>query len=95
MASILAGSVDGVIDVVDELLADPDLERSVALALAQDERTRSLPIRVRAKVGHVQLQGQVPGEELAEAALAVAQAVDGPKRIFSALTVNGRVPLAA
>ena len=45
MASILAGSVDGVSEVVNELLADPDLERSVALALAQDERTRSLPIR--------------------------------------------------
>jgi hyperosmotically inducible protein len=95
MASVLAGSVDGVSEVVNELLADPDLERSVALALAQDERTRSLPIRVRSEIGHVQLQGQVPGEEIAETALAIAQAVDGPKRVSSAMRVNGLVPLAA
>ena len=95
MASILAGSVDGVNEVVNELLADPDLERSVALALAQDERTRSLPIRVRSEVGHVQLQGQVPGEEAVETALAVARTVNGPKQIVSAMRVNGLVPLAA
>ena len=95
MASILAGSVDGVIDVANELLADPDLERSVALALSQDERTRSLPIRVRSEVGHVQLQGQVPGEEAVETALEVARTVSGPKQVVSAMRVNGLVPLAA
>jgi osmotically-inducible protein OsmY len=95
MASILAGSVDGISEVVNELLADPDLERSVALALAQDERTRSLPIRVRSGVGHVQLQGQVPGEEAVETALEVARTVSGPKQVVSAMRVNGRLPMPA
>jgi hypothetical protein len=95
MAAVLAGSVGGVEEVVNDLLADPDLERRVALALAQDERTRPLPIRVRSGGGYVQLQGQVPGGEDAETALEVARTVQGPKEIVSALRLNGLVPLAA
>jgi osmotically-inducible protein OsmY len=95
MAAILAGSVGGVRQVVNNLLADPDLERSVALALAQDERTRPLRIRVRSEVGYVQLQGQVSGEEVAETALEVARTVEGPKGIVDALKMNEVAPLAA
>lgn len=92
MAAILAGSVGGVREVVNDLLADPELERSVALALAQDERTRPLSIRVRSEVGYVQLQGQVPSEEAAEAAVEIARKVNGPKQVVSALKV--RQPMA-
>jgi len=95
MAAVLAGSVAGVNEVVNELHADPKLERSVALALAQDERTRPLPIRVRAAGGYMQLQGQVPDEEAVETALEVARAVNGPKQVVSALKVSESVPLAA
>ena len=95
MAAIMAGSVGSVNEVVNELHADPKLERSVALALAQDERTRPLPIRVRAGGGYVQLQGQVPDEAAAEAAMEVARTVEGPKQVVSALRVRDSVPLAA
>ena len=95
MATILAGSVGGVRQVVNNLLADPDLERLVALALAQDERTRPLRIRVRSEIGYVQLQGQVSGEEVAETALEVARTVKGPKGIVDALKMNEVAPLAA
>lgn len=95
MAAILAGSVDGINEVVNDLLADPDLERLVAMALATDERTRLWPIRVRAELGHVQLQGQVPNEDAARAALEVARKVQGPRRIFSALEIREPLQLAA
>lgn len=95
MATVLAGSVANVNEVLNELHADPKLERSVALALAQDERTRSLPIRVRAGGGYVQLQGQVPDEAAVEAAMEVARTVEGPKQIVSALKVREPAPLAA
>ena len=87
MAAILTGTVTGVDEVVNDLIAAPDLERSVAMALAADDRTRSWPIRVRAELGYVQLQGQVPDQETAQAALDVAYEVTGPKQIVSAIKV--------
>jgi len=95
MAGILAGSVSGVREVVNELLADPELERSVALALAGDERTRSWSIRVRAELGHVQLQGYMPSKEAIEVALEVARKVEGSKDVFSALKVSQPLHQAA
>jgi hypothetical protein len=96
MAAILAGSVASVNEVVNDLVADPELERSVALALGQDERTRSWLIRVRSELGHVQLQGQVPDEQTVEVALEVARGVKGPRGVFSALKVQEpAAPLAA
>ncbi|MEJ2557524.1 MAG: BON domain-containing protein [Anaerolineae bacterium] len=95
MAGILAGSVQGVNGIVNDLLADPDLERSVAMALAANSRTRLWPIRVRAELGNVQLQGQVPDEDAAQVALEVARQVQGPRRIFSALEVSKSLELAA
>ncbi len=95
MAAILAGSVGGVSEVVNDLHADPELERSVALALAQDDRTRHLPIRVRSEGAYVQLQGQVPDEKAAEITLEVARTVNGPKQVLSALRVKQPVTLAA
>ncbi len=95
MAAILAGSVDGVSEVVNDLLADPELERSVALALAQDERTRPWFIRVRAEGGYVQLQGELPDDQAIETALEVAREVNGPKQVVSALKARERLPEVA
>ena len=95
MAEVLASTVDGVSEVGNDLTADPDLERTVALALAADSRTRTWPIRVRSELGHVQLQGDLPDEEAVEAALEVARGVEGPKQIFNALKLRELTPLAA
>ena len=95
MAAILAGSVASVNEVVNDLVADPELERSVALALGQDERTRSWSIRVRSELGYVQRQGQVPDEQTVEVALEVARGVKGPRGIFSALKVQEPAPSSA
>lgn len=88
MAAILTGTVTGVDEVVNDLIAAPDLERSVAMALAADDRTRSWPIRVQADLGYVQLQGLVPDEEVVQAALEVARKVEGPREIVNALKVQ-------
>ena len=95
MAALLAGNVEGVNEVVNELVADPDLERSVAVALAADERTRPWPIRVRSEIGCVQLQGQAPDEATLQAALDVARKVKGPRQIVNALKVGQPLPRAA
>jgi osmotically-inducible protein OsmY len=95
MAAVLAGSVVNVDEVINDLIADPELERSVALALAQDDRTRPWPIRVRSELGHVQLQGQVSNEAAVETALEVARKVKGPREVVSALRVRQPEPLVA
>lgn len=95
IAGILAASVVGVNEVINDLISAPDLERAVAMALATDERTRSWPIRVRAELGYVQLQGQVPDEKAAQAALEVARKVEGPEKVVSALKVDQLEALAA
>ena len=95
MATILANSVASVNGVENDLIADPELDRRVALALAGDDRTRSLAIRVRSELGHVQLQGHVPSKEAMEIALEVASKVEGPKAIANALKVEEPEPLTA
>ena len=87
--------MDGVREVVNDLLADPELERSVALALAQDERTRPWFIRVRAEGGYVQLQGELPDDQAIATALEVAREVNGPRRVVSALRARERLPEVA
>jgi osmotically-inducible protein OsmY len=95
MAAFLAGNVEGVGEVVNQLQADPDLERSVAMALATDERTRRWPIRVRAENGYVQLQGYVPDPATLQAILDVARKVKGPRQIVNALKMGQPLRVAA
>lgn len=95
MAAVLSSSVQGVSEVVNDLASDPALERAVAMALAADNRTRPWPIRVRSELGYVQLQGNVPDEATAQAALEVARQVEGPRQVVNALQVKQPAPLAA
>lgn len=95
LAGILASGVDGVSQVVNALLAAPDLEHAVAMALAADSRTRPWPIRARAEQGYVLLQGYVPDEQTAQVALEVARKAEGPQEIVNALQVGQPAQLAA
>ncbi len=55
--------VEGVQQVVDGILPDPDLEIAVARALMEDERARGLPpgrVSVRAHNGVITLLGKLP-----------------------------------
>ncbi len=53
----------GVNEVVDHLIADPDLELAVAMKLATDPRTRDIPpgaVAVHSHFGAVTLVGRLP-----------------------------------
>ena len=94
IAGVLAANVDGVSEVINDLIPAPELERRVATALAKDDRTSAWPIRVRVDLGYVQLQGYVPDEEAVETALQVARQVDGARQVINALKVERPLPTA-
>jgi osmotically-inducible protein OsmY len=95
MADVLASSVEGVTEVVNNLIPGPELERRIASALAADSRTRNWPIRVHCDLGYVQLQGYVPDEEVAQAAIEIARQTDGVKHVTSSLQVRRPLSVAA
>src|SRR5690242_5016004 len=78
-----------VASVVNDLIADPDVVREVADALAQDERTAPYVIRVDSRHGVVSLRGEVASEATQEAALSIASAVPSVATVRNYLTVGG------
>jgi len=78
MAEVLAWSVPGVKEVVNNLLVDVEIEKAVAQRLAADERTRPwcTSLRVRVIRGKALLFGDVP-EEAREAVLQVVKEIPG------------------
>ncbi len=86
-AARLANGVPGVGEVVNELVTDHDLERSVALALASDETTRHHRIVVRVVGGVASLYGAVPDAGTAERVRNVAIAVPGLVGVESKLQI--------
>ncbi len=89
IASGLVGRMPEVGEVVNELVADPEVVRAVADALAQDERTAPYVIRVEARHGVVGLRGEVASETIQEAAVSIAAAVPTVATVRNYLTVGG------
>jgi hypothetical protein len=55
--------IPGIMDIQDDIVADPDLELAVARALSQDHRTRDLPpasLFIRSHLGVITLLGNLP-----------------------------------
>ncbi len=59
IASGIVARMPEVGDVINELIADPEVVRAVADALAQDDRTAAYVLRVDARHGVVTLRGEV------------------------------------
>jgi osmotically-inducible protein OsmY len=74
----------------DELIADPDVVRGVADALAQDSRTAAYVIRVDARHGTVALRGEVPSETVRQAAVGIAASVPLVSSVRDQLTIGGQ-----
>jgi len=89
IAGMLVGRMPEVGAVVNELIADPDVVRGVADALAQDERTAAYVIRVDARHGVVSLRGEVPSEAVQEAAMAIAAGVPTLVTVRNQMTIGG------
>jgi osmotically-inducible protein OsmY len=75
--------------VSNELIADPEVVRAVADALAQDERTAPYVVRVEARHGIVFLRGEVPSEAVEHAVAEVASSVPLVASVRSVLTRGG------
>jgi osmotically-inducible protein OsmY len=72
IAGVLVERMTGIGVVTNELIADPEVVRAVADALAQDERTAPYVLRVDSRHGIVVLRGEVPNEATQQAALEIA-----------------------
>lgn len=81
----LIRQVPGVLEIEDQTIADDELEIAVAAALAQDNRTRGQLIRVRARLGYVNLLGDVPDAAVRDAAEEVAARVPGVRAVMNFL----------
>jgi len=90
---LIAGAlVDRVPDtgmVVNDLIADPDVVRDVANALAQDARTAPYVLRVDSRHGIVTLRGEVPNESVVQAATDIATAVPTVTSVRMQLATGG------
>ena len=89
IAELLVGRMPEVRSVVNELVADPEVIRAVADALAQDDRTASYVIRVESRHGLVTLRGEVATESIQAAALEIASRVPTVQSVRNQLTIGG------
>ena len=91
IAEAVEGALSGVscvLGVESRLVADPDLEISVASALAQNPSTQGERFIVHSRLGRVTLEGQVR-PEAAQVAVEVAQEVAGVVSVESRLQPLG------
>jgi osmotically-inducible protein OsmY len=89
IASMLVGRMTEVDHVTNELIADPDVVRAVADALAQDSRTAAYVIRVESRHGIVILRGEVPTDAVQQAALEIAASVPLVSSVRNQLMIGG------
>jgi osmotically-inducible protein OsmY len=81
--------------LTNELIADPDVVRAVADALASDERTAPYVLRIDSRHGVVTLRGEVPNEATSLAATEITTAVPGVGSVRNLLATGGEVYPAA
>lgn len=77
--------------VFNELIADPDVVRDVANALAEDERTAPYILRIDSRHGIVTLLGEVPNDSVAQAATDIATGVPTVSSVRTQLATGGEV----
>jgi|Deesub1362A_J573_1020465.scaffolds.fasta_scaffold00822_16 osmotically-inducible protein OsmY len=80
--------VEGVRQVVDGIIPDPDLEIAVARALMENERTKGLRpgmVSVRAHHGVITLLGRLPPEISRQGLVEVVRAVPGVRGVVDKL----------
>jgi osmotically-inducible protein OsmY len=91
LAEVLTRRLPEVEEVSNEIVADPEVVRAVADALAADPRTAPYVLRVDCRHGIVSLQGEVPDEATAQAAIATAAGVPSVALVRNQLTLGGPV----
>jgi osmotically-inducible protein OsmY len=89
IAAVLLERLADVGTVTNELIADPEVVRAVADALAQDERTAAYVLRVDSRHGLVILRGEVPSEAVQQAAIDIAASLPVVHSVRNQLTIGG------
>jgi osmotically-inducible protein OsmY len=89
IAAVLLERLADVGTVTNELIADPEVVRAVADALAQDERTAAYVLRVDSRHGLVILRGEVPSEAVQQAAIDIASSLPVVHGVRNQLTIGG------
>lgn len=82
------GSIPGLAELHNELIADTDLAARISFALAHDPRTAKSYIGVYPRLGVVHLRGAVRAPEARQAASEAAGAVSGVKSLMNELKVD-------
>jgi osmotically-inducible protein OsmY len=93
MATDQALSVDGLLDIKNNLVGDDSLANELAMALGRDPRTRDLPIGVYPRLGVVRLSGAVHNGQQKEAAQDIARAFPGVRSVINNLIVDPKTDL--
>jgi osmotically-inducible protein OsmY len=89
IADVLVSRMQDVGSVTNDLIADPDVVRAVADALAQDDRTAAYVIRVEARHGVVTLRGEVATEAIQTAAVQITASVPLVNSVRNQMSVGG------
>jgi osmotically-inducible protein OsmY len=89
IAAGLVARMSDIASVTNELIADPEVVRQVADALAQDGRTAPYVLQVDSRHGEVILRGQVPSEAILQAALDVTATVPSISSVRHAIVIGG------
>lgn len=89
MAAVLVQRMRDVQGVSNEIISDPEVVRTVASALAEDERTAPYTLSVDARHGVVFLNGMVPSEAARDAALEIAASARFVLAVRSEITIGG------
>jgi osmotically-inducible protein OsmY len=84
----LSSGVEGVAELHNLLIADPDLAACVSSALARDPATAEERIGVYPSLGRVHLRGFVRTAAAREAAARIATATKGAREVVNELRVN-------
>jgi osmotically-inducible protein OsmY len=91
IARVLVERMTEVTSVTNEVIADPEVVRAVANALAQDERTAPYVLRVDSRHGIVTIRGEVPNEATKERAQAIAASVSLVGSVRNQIATGGPV----
>jgi osmotically-inducible protein OsmY len=89
IAGVLIERMTEVGTVTNELIADPEVVRAVADALAQDDRTAAYVLRIDSRHGLVFLRGEVPSEAVQQAAIDIAASLPVVNSVRPQLTIGG------
>ena len=93
LAEDLCQGVEGVAELHNQLITDPDLAASISSALARDPRTADERIGVYPSLGRVHLRGSVHTAVAREAAAQIAAADHGAREIINELRVDSNATM--